>query len=77
MLTDAIWDLDLVVSSVLTFKYSLTYSSSISSKTILILDRIKVNVEGFKPANLLDLFSSHLDLLVLNPLKGLNPNRLI
>ena len=54
MLTDAKCDLDLVVFSVLT-------------ETILILDRIKVNLEGFKPANLLDLFSSHLDLLVLNP----------
>ena len=42
MLTDAKCDLDLVVFSVLT-------------KTILILDRIKVNLEGFKPANLLDL----------------------
>ena len=69
MLTNAICDLDLVVFSVLT-------------KTILILDRIKVNLEGFKPANLLDLFSSHLDLLVFKSLKkkkkkGLNPNRLI
>ena len=58
MLTDAKCDLDLVVFSVLT-------------KTILILDRIKVNLEGFKPANLLDLFSSHLDLLVFKSLKRL------
>ena len=43
VLTDAICDLDLVVFSVLT-------------KTILILDRIKINLEGFKPANLQDLF---------------------